>query len=154
MKKSILGILLLVNLAFGDFIRDDSLDIVIDTSTNLMWQDEEYTSAEATAYSNNTETGKVLHWASAISYCENLTLGGYSDWHLPNFNELYMLADRSIYNPALNPIFENVVSSGYWSSTTDASATSGAWGVSFSGGNDGWLGKTGTNYVRCVRFAD
>ena len=154
MRKNILSLLLLINLVNADFIRDDEKGVVLDTSTNLMWQDEAYTSAEASAYSNNTENGKVLNWVSAISYCENLTYGTYSNWYLPNFNELYNIADRSKYNPAINSAFQNVVTSDCWSSTTGASNTSNAWLVNFFHGDDNVDDKTGTYYVRCVRPAD
>lgn len=48
----------------------------------------------------------------------------------------------------------NVVTSNYWSSTTNASNTSNAWNVNFNNGNDNNDDKTNTNYVRCVRPAD
>ncbi|MCK5111681.1 MAG: DUF1566 domain-containing protein [Arcobacteraceae bacterium] len=142
MIKKILILLVLVNLAFADFIKDDVKEIVIDTTTALMWQDD-----------NDAKT-ITKNWTDAIDYCENLTLGDYSDWHLPNFNELYMLADRSIYNPSLNSAFTNVVSSYYCSSTTYASNTSYAWIVYFNNGGYVYDDKTGTFYVRCVRSAE
>ena len=123
----------------ADFIRDGSKEVVLDTKTNLMWQDN-----------NDTKTIKK-NWSDAIDYCENLTLGGYSDWYLPNINELRSLADRSRYNPAIDPAFKNVVSYRYWSSTTDVGNTSNAWNVYFLGGDDGWDDKSDTYYVRCVR---
>jgi len=154
MKKSISSILLLISLASGDFIRDNDKGVVLDTSTNLIWQDEPYTSEEATANSDDTEVGKALHWENAISYCENLTYGTYSNWHLPNFNELYSLADRSKYRRAISEVFQNVVSSIYWSSTTTVSNTSDAWSVFFYNGGNYNGDKTYTYYVRCVRPAD
>jgi hypothetical protein len=48
----------------------------------------------------------------------------------------------------------NVVSSNYWSSTTNASNTSNAWNVNFNNGNDNNNAKTNTNYVRCVRATE
>jgi uncharacterized protein (TIGR02145 family) len=30
-------------------------------------------------------------WSAAISYCDNLDLGGHTDWHLPNIDELISL---------------------------------------------------------------
>ena len=154
MKKSILSLLLLINLANADYIRDDDRGIVIDTTTSLMWQDEPYTSAEVTAFDNNTESGKVLYWTTAISYCENLTYGTYSDWYLPNYNELKSIVDRNNYNPSLNSIFTNSVSSVYWSSTSVAYDASYAWVVYFDDGGDYAGDKTRTGYVRCVRSAD
>ena len=142
MKKSILSLFVLVNLALADFIRDESKEIVIDTTTNLMWQDDSNASSLQT------------NWSDAIAYCENLTLGGYDDWYLPNFNELFMLADRSIYDPALSPVFKNVSSSVYWSATTSANDNSYAWAVGFSSGYDNDDDKTNSYYVRCVRLAD
>jgi hypothetical protein len=129
-------------------------DTVTDNATGLMWQDEAYTSAEATAYSNNTEEGKALHWATAITYCENLSLAGYDDWYLPSIDELVSITDKGRYNPSINSAFNNVVSSDYWSSTTNASFTSYAWTVYFYGGGDYDSSKTNTYYVRCVREQD
>lgn len=142
MKKSILILFVLVNLVFADFIRDDDMEVVIDTSTKLMWQDD------------SNASSVIRNWSDAITHCENMTLAGYSDWHLPNLNELYMLADRSIYSPSLSSAFNNVVSSNYWSSTTYASDTTNAWGVHFNRGNDYCVTKALSYYVRCVRSAD
>ena len=147
MKKNILSLLLLVNIASADFIRDDSKEVVLDTSTNLIWQD------------NNDAKNITKTWEEAITYCENLDFAGYTNWHLPNFNELYYLADRSINNPALSDVFDNVRFSSYWSSTTFVSQTSpdpatktkSAWIVSFDGGYDHWYDKRYGKYVRCVR---
>ena len=134
------------------FTRDATTQIVTDTQTHLQWQDEPYTQAEKDAYNANTEEGKVLFWTSAIDYCEALDFGGKDDWRLPNFNELYYIADRSIYDPALSSVFTNVVSSRYWSSTTYASRSSNAWYVDFNNGDDDyWFDKSNSLFVRCVR---
>jgi len=125
----------------AEYIRDNTSEVVLDTTTNLIWQDNNKTIGDA-----NKKT-----WSDAINYCESLEHGGSSEWRLPNFNELYMLADRSIYKPAISPVFQNVVSSYYWSSTTSASYASDAWVVSFNYGGDNAGDKTGTNFVRCVR---
>ena len=55
------------------------------------------------------------------------------DWRLPNRNELMTLLDLGTFNlalPAGNP-FLNFVASNYWSSTTGANVTNGAWVVNF-----------------------
>lgn len=147
MKKSISSLLLLVSLASGDFIRDDSKSIVLDTSTNLIWQDDNRTTGD-----ENRKT-----WENAISFCESLDFAGYNDWHLPNYNELHSLVNRRIYNPPkISEVFQNKVSNNYWSSTTYASDTSKAWSVYFRYGNGTYRDKTDTDYVyvRCVRLAD
>ena len=124
-----------LSLLQADYIRNDTKEVVLDTTTNLMWQDD---------------TSPAMNWTGAIGYCEALTLGGFSDWRLPNFNELYMIADRTTHSPAISPVFTNVVSSNYWSSTTYAASTINAWFVDFLNGNDAAFRKTNIYYVRCV----
>ncbi len=136
--KIILLIMIGLSLLQADYIRDNTKEVVLDTTTNLMWQDD----ADAKTITKN--------WLDAINYCETLTLGDFNDWRLPSFNELYLLADRNVYNPAISPIFINV-SSLYWSSTTYAPNTTTAWFVNFDGGHDSVNYKTNMYYFRCVR---
>lgn len=139
MKNILICLILLTLSANADLRRDNSKEIVSDTSSKLMWQD-------------NSEAKIVYkNWNDAIEYCESLLFSGYNDWRLPNINELLSIADRTKYNPAINSVFSNVNSSDYWSSTTYASGTSNAWVVNFYYGNVDWLSKTYSYYVRCVR---
>jgi len=138
----LIGLSIAVQAGDPRFVRDATTQIVTDTQTNLQWQDD-----------NATKTTSLV-WQSAIGYCEALdttAVGGYDDWRLPNFNELYYIADRSIYSPALSSVFVNVISSGYWTATTDASDTSNAWIVDFNAGYDYGGDKGASSYVRCVR---
>ncbi len=103
-------------LSKGKFTRDNATQTVSDTTTHLMWED--------TAHIQQTSGVE-----DAIAYCENLTLGGYHDWHLPNINEYYTIADRSHYDDAVADIFEHKLSisddntnehyraANYWTST-------------------------------------
>jgi len=105
--------------AVGNFV-DNGDETVTDNNTGLMWQQD---------------TGPVnYNWKEALSYCENLTLAGYNDWRLPSANELQSLVDYSRYNPSIDTIFSNTVSSFYWSSTTFVSNTAIAWYVRFDNG--------------------
>lgn len=52
--------------------------------------------------------GDVSNWDGAIAYCDNFTLNGYSDWSLPNKDEIIHF--KSSYN--------SYGSGKYWSSTT------------------------------------
>jgi len=117
---------------------DNGDGTIADSITGLTWQQGE---------------GGSKTWESALTYCEGLTLGGQSDWRLPNFKELQSIADYARYSPAINKTyFPNAYSSNYWSSTTYANYTYYAWGVDFNGGDVGYYGKTGNRgYVRCVR---
>jgi hypothetical protein len=53
----------------------------IDPSTGLMW----------TAKDN----GHDIKWGTAMKYCQNLNLAGYSDWRLPSIDEMERIYDDS-----------------------------------------------------------
>jgi hypothetical protein len=117
---------------------DNGDGTISDTSTGLMWQ-------KAIA------PGTYI-WEQALAYCESLTLAGYSDWRLPNRNELQSIVDYSRENPAIDTtFFPGTVTSEYWSSTTGAGITSIAWYIYFGYGSVSSYVKTGYCYVRAVR---
>ncbi len=119
--------------------------IVTDNKTGLQWQDD---------YSDNGDTVKSAKWTDAIAYCDALSLGGHDDWRLPNFNELYSIADHSRANPAIDPVFQHTRSDFYWSSTSVVGDEDNAWLVYFYYGFDFWFDKSLANYVRCVRAGE
>jgi len=142
MKKGIFLTLLFCGVAVADMSR--SGEIVTDSKTKLMWQD------------NEVEPMRLRKlWQGAIDYCEVLTLGGYSDWRLPNIREFKSIIDRR-YKPAINPAFVNKKTSTdtYWSSTSFLGDTNRAWTASF---NEGSLYHYTKDYynnfydIRCVR---
>ena len=144
MRRIVLTILMMTLLlaAEGRFSRSDD-GIVTDRQTGLQWQDD---------YSDNGGAVKSAKWIDAITYCENLSLGGYSDWRLPNIRELLSITDRSREDPAIDPVFQSVASSYYWSSTTVADGTDFAWYVNFYRGYSfRYYDKNAIYYVRCVR---
>lgn len=140
MKKKIFGIALLGFLSTLSAGVISQNGVAKDSATGLMWQD------------NNDAQTIEKDWNSAKAYCENLTLGGFNDWRLPNIYELTTLLDntKSSEPYVINGI-ENIASYNYWSSTTSASSSSYAWVVGFDDGDDAWSNKTNSNYVRCVR---
>ena len=126
--------------SFAEFSRTSG--VVTDSATSLQWQDD---------YSDNAGNIKNATWTAAIDYCEALTLGGHTDWKLPNKKELLSIVDYATYSLAMSSVFQNTSSSNYWSSTTRARYTSDAWVVYFSSGYTDYNSKTATRYVRCVR---
>jgi hypothetical protein len=95
---------------------------VKDNLTGLVWS------------KNANLSGGTLTWQQALDYVAGMNAGthpnfGYTDWRLPNVNELKSLIDNSRYYPALpqgHP-FTNVQSVYYWSSTTSAGYPGSAW---------------------------
>ena len=116
--------------------------VVTDSKTTLEWQD---------AYSDNGDSIKSAKWTDAIDYCEGLTLNAQSDWRLPNKKELLTIVDYGTYNPAISSVFEKTTSEFYWSSTTFAGNTNGAWVVYFNSGDTNGYPKLDSANVRCVR---
>ena len=141
MKKILFLALCIASTVFGanGVHRDSAKGIVIDTRTGLVWQDD-------AAAATTTAT-----WANAITTCENLVLGGYSDWRLPNVNELKSIRDMSRSSPAIDTAFVNTATNLYWSSTSYAAAATNAWDVYFYHGDVNYNDKGVSNYVRCVR---
>jgi|GEM_PF-4180322 Protein metal binding site./Protein of unknown function (DUF1566). len=112
-----------VSIPIFDTLTINEEDVLVNSISNIMWQGS---------------SKKGLAWAGALSYCENLTYAGFSDWRLPNINEL-------------SSLFPNMFSTGenFWSSTTMP-------------GNYTWLiwsnycttphaAHTNSESVRCVR---
>jgi Protein of unknown function (DUF1566) len=122
---------------------------VADNTTNLMWQQCSDGLSDANCA---TGTAALVTWDNAISYCEGLSLGGFSDWRLPNIKELLSIVDMTLATaPAINATFPNTISSSYWSSTSYAPNTTSAWIVLFNYGGAGSSNKAVAIYVRCVR---
>ena len=121
-----------------DFEGIDS-EIIHHIDTGLTWQRHG---------DKNTRT-----WESAISYCENLSLAGYSDWRLPSIRELFSIVKHNPIAPSIDEAsFPNTsVSNFYWSSTNNPFDTSRSWYVFFVSGNIGDSLKTNKRLARCVR---
>ena len=95
-------------------------DCVTDNLTGLMWT------------KNANLPGGYKTWQQALDYTNGLSLCGYTDWRLPNVNELESLINAEQNNSAtwLNTQgFSNVQSipGGYWSSTSFAYYPDYAW---------------------------
>lgn len=132
-----MSLLIVCSAAFAELVHNSDGKAVTDTKTGLMWQ--------------KGEAG-AMTWLEALTYSENLQLSGYTDWRLPNRNELQSLVDYSEYSPSIDSAaFPGALSSCYWSSTTLASNSDEAWYVDFSDGGVYYDNKSATLYVRAVR---
>jgi len=91
--------------------------VVTDSATGLMWQ-KDYTT-------------QSVGWRPALQYCTDLTYAGYSDWRLPNKNELLSLIN---YEKPEKPssYFPDMPSYIFWSSTPYAGDNNAAYNVDFS----------------------
>jgi len=110
---------------------------------------------------------------TATSYCDNLSLGGYSDWRIPTINELKKVisycggletslfdknwSDNSNKNIA-NKTYQSCYKSkefnsnkGYWSSSVDVNYNNTAFYVNFGYGDTADWAKGSSIYIRCVR---
>ncbi len=144
MLKLILGFflwVLMTGVAGADLV-DNENGTITDTETGLMWQKE--------------TAPEIYTWEQALAYAEALELpsGGYSDWRLPNRNELQTLVDYTQYKPAIDPLLQVITEAPvYWSSTTDANNTVDAWRVDFESGLVEPFDKGHSYYVRAVRWS-
>lgn len=120
-------------------------DVVTDNLTGLMWQ-----KAPSCIYATDQKT-----WVDALNYCNDLELGGFTDWRLPNHKELLSLRDysQSAIFPWLNSqgfVCDPETNNSFWTSTA-GNYTDSAWSVGM------WLGtnysspKTSLCYIWAVR---
>ena len=113
---------------------------VRDNNTSLVWQQQ--------------DDGFARTWDEALLYCEDLNLGGYTDWRFPTMRELTGIVDYGRYNPLIDlSIFPATKKQYYWSSSFSDTYKDNAWFVNFSDGTIGKSTKSYPFYVRCVRGA-
>jgi len=146
-----------------DYTRDDDKEVVVDNLTGLMWQDnadvesvtKQWLTDENYDICDDNNSAPECYDTSgdtATSYCENLELGGYSDWRLPTSKELEGIVDYGKVDPSIDTsVFQHTSSSIYWSSTTIEIYHEEAWYVIFYDGNVDGSNKYFDFYVRCVR---
>ena len=148
---------------------------VLDNQTGLMWEvktnDGGLQDATKTYQWYNTDTstnGGTVGYVNGGNNTQAFTqainfqaLCGYTDWRLPEKQELHSIVNYGKIDPAIDSAyFPNTVSSYYWSSSPVAHNINHAWMVNFYSGNDddyfgnfgnGYGGKGDSLYVRLVR---
>lgn len=99
---------------------DNSDGTISDTVNGLMWQ--KCTTGQnpitCRGSADSFVTGNDNGNSSAVSYCENLSLGGHTDWYLPNANQLTSIKANSGVVSSVKPVFANAQSGLYWSTTS------------------------------------
>ena len=109
-----------------EFVSDS---ILRDTITGLYWQ---------------AIDGGEMTFEQAIQYCQNLRLGAFSNWRLPNAQEAFSILNQGTLNPALATQFFTKTSAEYWwTSTVQVGDSNKVW-VSNAGGGIGNHPKTET----------
>jgi hypothetical protein len=109
---------------------DNGDGTVTDDLTGLIWLKDAFCAASGKAWQ------LALTWVADFnggSYaCTDYTAGTFTDWRLPNFKELLSLWDYSqstVPLPEGHPFINVQGASSYWSSTTLADSTTGAWAL-------------------------
>jgi len=152
---------------------DNGDGTITDNLTGLMWlKDANCIASWYPGFDNDNFAGDGhVIWQHALDFVAGINDGSYTncagnpaynDWRVPSIRELHSLIHYGFSYPALpctegpchwtegNP-FINVLSYGYWSSTTHVMETAQAWYVYMNTGNVGNYYKTGYNLVWPVR---
>lgn len=144
---------------------------VTDNHTGLTWQQDPDTDGDG-----DVDYDDQMGQSDAETYCENLTLGAYSDWRLPDTKTLYSLmdfsgTDASNYTgtdtSALTPFIDDTyfvpafgdtgagdrIIDGQFAAATNSVVDGAMFGVNFVDGRiKGYHNPDiNTYYVRCVR---
>ena len=126
--------------ASGEELAQDAAEwvAVFDTKQGLMFTTVELSSMEQ---------------PEAVEYVKTLETGGFKDWRLPSVEELFLLADRSRFSPAINTdFFPGCKSDWYWTGTLYASSPGAyAWYVGFNNGGAFWIYQGSSGFVRACR---
>jgi len=123
----------------------DTREVVIDNATGLMWA--------ANGNHEGCNNGGSGNWNNLIDYANGLTFCGFSDWRMPNVNELFSIMNKSIVSPPIpEPPFSNITVGNHWTSTTPANDNSKAFISQFIAGQIIAFAKGATSgHLICVR---
>jgi hypothetical protein len=125
--------------------------VVTDLTTGLIWK----RCSEGQTGISCAGAPSTHSWAQALTLANSATHAGFTDWRLPNVEELYSLVETGCFIQTINTvIFPGMVpDAAYWSSTTNASRAASAYEVVFNGGfvNSDSDNKVLSRLVRLVR---
>lgn len=105
----------------AQFIKEGN--IVKDTKTNFLWQD------------NKEAKTLKMGWKEGQAYCKKLEIDGVKGWEMPGFGALFSIVDTKMYNPTLDKAFKYFEPKDYWSTKVFSHGVSNeAFVVEFKGG--------------------
>jgi len=137
MKIFIVFCVMSISIFANDF--EKSLNIVIDKTANIMWQDN----LESTQYLEDITMAKT--------YCENLILNGYIDWKMATIKQLQTIMDITNKDVTIKKEFQYTSASKYWSKSPYHLNTNQFWYVDFKTGIVNFSTRDNKYTVRCVR---
>jgi hypothetical protein len=96
---------------------------------------------------------EALDHDDAKAACAAFCMSGFSDWRLPERDELESILDLSTHSPAIDPDFfpNTPYDDWYWTNTLTAWSSGHAWVVDFSSGDVLYDGRHLAAFVRPVR---
>jgi len=123
--------------AAGDAVyRDNGDQSVTDLRTNLRWE--------------NVEEAQVGTYPEGENYCESLGLAGFSDWRIPDHDELMGIADYGRSQNIINGVFA-CEEGNYWTVTPHGGDAGHYMTVGFFVGDNSAYDAEQKFLVRCVR---
>lgn len=143
-------------LAKGGKALDDAADwgaglrMVRDNNTGLVWE------VKSPKPGDINFTGDKYNWKAAqdkfIKELNKKKYGGFSDWRMPNKDELRSILDYSRTNPAVDTFyFPNTQSDLYWTANTYNMQKPFIWGLFFGLGSGICYTPSSDRFVRAVR---
>ncbi|MBO4441205.1 DUF1566 domain-containing protein, partial [bacterium] len=118
--------------------------VVLDRATNLIW---------------NINRISNLKWVESLAYCENMDYAGFTDWRLPNRNEITSIINYNKYFPAsdmpLNISAHETTPFFVWTSSIRSVSGSHVWDIPINLGGLTYLtydySGSGAYFTICVR---
>jgi len=122
----------------------DGDDVVIDRATGLMWP------ADGTGRGCNN--GNKANFVNSLVYAAALDFAGFTDWRLPNKNELFSIINNGARDPALyTEYFINFGIDRYWTSSVNFAFSDDVWVIILYDGDVGTAVAMMSMKLVCVR---
>jgi hypothetical protein len=168
-KLNVSGVALTNQTASGHVcVKDNITGLIweVKTTTGTRSKNKTYRWGGLTAKGKNHARKKGSYyddWNELVNYANDTSnanttggaLCGFSDWRVPDIEELASIAHLGKYNPAIDqnyfPNTQYSQSDWYWSSSPFANGITSAWRLNFNNGKDDGKYHSLNYYVRLVR---